>query len=542
MILQLAWRLDNLSLFILGAITLFGVLLFLYSLSFMSGKPHRRQFYLYYFLTLIFAAGAVAANNLLLILFFWEAMLLTLFGLIFIGGERSYRTALKALIIAGVADLCLMFGIILTARLAGTLTFSAIHLSAAGAGGIAFLFLLLGALGKSGCMPFHSWIPDAANDAPLPFMALYPGALEKLIGIYFLARITLETFKLEQASWLSFLLMSVGGVTIILAVMMALIQKDYKKLLSYHAISQVGYMVLGIGTLVPAGIVGGLFHMINNALYKSCLFLTGGAVEKQTGTSDLNQISGLAKTMPITFACFLIAAFSISGFPGTNGFFSKELIYEAALERGWIFYLLAAAGSFFTAASFLKLGHAAYFGQSDKKAKEASWAMLLPMIILAVICLVFGLYNVLPIRDVIQPIVKAEHDLSGWPANPYLTLVTVLVLLGAVLNHWLGVKRAGKALGAADHIHHAPVLKVLYEKAEKKYFDPYEWGMKAAEGLAKFLHWTDRMVDAVFEVVLVRITAGLSYWTKEAHNGNFALYMIWSLIGAAIVMIALLRF
>jgi formate hydrogenlyase subunit 3/multisubunit Na+/H+ antiporter MnhD subunit len=540
--IELLFRFDQLSQLILFFIIFFGVLLLLYSLSFMQGKPHQRQFYLYYFLTLIFAAGAVAANNLLLMLFFWEAMLLTLFGLIFIGGERSYRTALKALIIAGVADLCLMFGIILTAKLAGTLTFSAIHLSAAGAGGIAFLFLLLGALGKSGCMPFHSWIPDAATDAPLPFMALYPGALEKLIGIYFLARITLETFKLEQASWLSFLLMSVGGITIILAVMMALIQKDYKKLLSYHAISQVGYMVLGIGTLVPAGIVGGLFHMINNALYKSCLFLTGGAVEKQTGTSDLNQISGLAKTMPITFACFLVAALSISGVPGFNGFFSKELIYEAALERGWIFYLLAAAGSFFTAASFLKLGHAAYFGQSDKKAKEASWIMLPPMIILAVICLVFGLFNVLPIRDIIQPIVKAEHDLSGWPANPYLTLVTVLVLLGAVLNHWLGVKKAGRALGAADHIHHAPVLSQLYDRAEKKYFDPYEWGMKVAEGLAKFLHGVDRMVDAFFEVVLVRITAGLSYWTKEAHNGNFALYMIWSLIGAAIVMIALLRF
>jgi NADH-quinone oxidoreductase subunit L len=142
--------------------------------------------------------------------------------------------------------------------------------------------------------------------------------------------------------------------------MMALIQKDYKRLLSYHAISQVGYMILGIGTAVPVGIVGGLFHMINNALYKSCLFLTGGSVEKQTGTTDLEKLGGIGSKMPITFACFIITALSISGVPPFNGFFSKELVYDGALERGFIFYLAAVVGSFFTAASFLKLGHAAF--------------------------------------------------------------------------------------------------------------------------------------------------------------------------------------
>ena len=139
-------------------------------------------------------------------------------------------------------------------------------------------------------MPFHSWIPDAAIDADLPFMALFPAALEKLLGIYFLARISLEMFKLTPTSWISTLMMIIGSITIIFAVMMALIQKDYKRLLSYHAISQVGYMILGIGTAVPIGIVGGLFHMINHAMYKSGLFLTAGSIEKQTGTTDLKKL------------------------------------------------------------------------------------------------------------------------------------------------------------------------------------------------------------------------------------------------------------
>jgi NADH-quinone oxidoreductase subunit L len=156
-------------------------------------------------------------------------------------------------------------------------------------------------------------------------MALVPAALEKLIGIYFLARISLDMFKLSVGSALSTVLMWVGIATIILAVMMALIQKNYKRLLSYHAISQVGYMILGIGTAIPAGIVGGLFHMINHAIYKSGLFLTSGAVEKQTNTTNLEELGGLGRKMPITFICFYNSGFHM-GVPPFNGFFSKELV------------------------------------------------------------------------------------------------------------------------------------------------------------------------------------------------------------------------
>ena len=113
-------------------------------------------------------------------------------------------------------------------------------------------------------------------DAPLPFMAFLPASLEKLLGIYLLARITLDFFPIEH-TWLSPALMILGSAGLLIAVLMALVQKDYKRLLSYHAISQVGYMVLGLGTALPAGVIGGLFHMLNHALYKSGLFLTGGA-------------------------------------------------------------------------------------------------------------------------------------------------------------------------------------------------------------------------------------------------------------------------
>ena len=539
--LDLSFRFDQFGIFIASSIAAFTLLIGLYSFVFMKGNRASGQFLAYFFLNCFFAIGAVLANNLILLLFFWEALLLTMFGMIMVGGRDSSKTAIKAFVIIGITDLCMMVGIALTGHLAGTFTMSAISISTAGLGGLAFIMLMIGALAKAGAMPFHTWIPDAAADAPLPFMALIPGALEKLIGIYFLTRVSLELFKIEPASWASLLLMIVGAVTIIFAVLMALIQKDFKKLLSYHAISQVGYMVLGIGTALPVGIIGGLFHMINNALYKSCLFLTGGAVEKEAGTTDLTKLGGLAWKMPVTFACFVVAALSISGVPPFNGFFSKELVYDGALERGWIFYAVAVAGSFFTAASFLKLGHAAFLGKSDTKSKEAPWSMLLPMIIIAAVCILFGVYNTLPIDRIIAPILGGHvlegHKFSGLPANMFLVLMTFIVLAAAVLNHLYGVKKSGKAIGAADHIHYAPVMHGLYDRAEKKLFDPYEIGLKLANVAARILYGLDRFVDWFYEVFTVRITLLFTSLIKWAHSGNISNYVIWSLVGSIVVLV-----
>ncbi|MDD5166268.1 MAG: proton-conducting transporter membrane subunit [Candidatus Omnitrophica bacterium] len=544
--LEFSLRLYHFSAFIILAIAVFGFLITLYSTVFMRDKPSLKQFYAYFLINLSFANGVVLADNLVIMLFFWEGLLLTLFGMIYIGKKEAFKTATKAFIIVGIADLCLMVGIALAGHLAGTLAMSQINLPLDALGSIAFILLMIGAIAKSGSMPFHSWIPDAAIDAPLPFMALIPAAFEKLLGIYFLTRISMDMFRLTAGSWISILLMSIGAITIILAVMMALIQKDYKKLLSYHAISQVGYMILGIGTALPVGIIGGLFHMINNALYKSCLFLTGGSVEKSTGTANLEQLGGIGVKMPVTFACFIITAVSISGVPPFNGFFSKELVYDAALERGLIFYLAAVVGSFFTAASFLKLGHAAFLGklsEKNKSVKEVSFAMLLPMIIIALLCIIFGVFNSLPI-GLIQPILGKErlagHNYSGFPSNAWLVIITVIVLLGALLNHIWGVKNKGSGLKAVDHIHYAPVLSVIYDRAEKRFFDPYEIGVKIAHGFSRIGFLFDRGIDWIYDNLTVKLTFAFTNQIKKLHNGNYSTYLIWSLAGLVLIIIFLI--
>jgi NADH:ubiquinone oxidoreductase subunit 5 (subunit L)/multisubunit Na+/H+ antiporter MnhA subunit len=306
-------------------------------------------------------------------------------------------------------------------------------------------------------------------------------------------------------------------------------------------------MVLGIGTGVPVGIVGGLFHMINHAMYKSCLFLTGGAVEKQAGTTDLEKLGGLVRSMPITAITFIVAAASISGVPPFNGFFSKELVYDGALERGWVWYAAALLGSVLTAASFLKLGHAAFFGkrtEQTKAVKEAPWPMLVPMIVLAGLCVTFGVANFIPLHTFIEPAVGVKVmkgiSFAGFPKSATLVGLTVIALTLAVLNHIAGVRAAGRGLGAADHIHNAPGLAPVYSLAERGLLDPYTIGRWATRGVAAALWGVDRAFDWVYETVAVRTAQGISRIGRFLHNGNVNRYVLWSLAGAAAIVFSVL--
>ncbi|MDD5156365.1 MAG: proton-conducting transporter membrane subunit [Candidatus Omnitrophica bacterium] len=541
--MDLSMRLYPFSGFIILAVAFFALLVTLHSLNFLKDKESAGQFYAYILLSLSFVNGAVLADNLMVLLFFWEALILTTYGFIAIGGRQAFKTATKAAVILGVSGLCMMAGAALTEHLAKTLVISGISLPLDKLGGLAFMLLAIGAISKSGAVPFHTWIPDAAEDSPLPFMAFFPASIGKLLGIYFLARITLDMFKLNAGSVLSIVIMVIGAATILLAVMMALIQKDYKRVLSYHAVSQAGYMILGIGTCLPAGIIGGIFHMLNYALYKCGLFLTAGSVEKQTGTTNLEELGALRSKMPVTFICFLITAASISGVPPLNGFFSNSLVYNAALERGKIFYLAAILGSFFTAVSFLKLGHAAFLGRMRKDhqgVREAHPAMLVPMVIMALACVIIGVFSSRFLNNFIRPVLGKGiegHGFTGPSANIPLIIITLVSLAGAFISHFLAVRIKGDALKATDYIHCAPVLSVIYRWAQKRYFDPYEVGMKLIGAISKLLWWIDRGIDRIYDSIIPGAAFRCSAAVRSLHSGYYVIYVTWSLLAALVVML-----
>lgn len=535
---DISLKLYGFNSFIYLAASSIAFLTMIYSIVYMSGRNHSKLFYSCTLLTLSFINGAVLSNNLIVMLFFWEGLLIPLFGLIMSGGRKSSDTAVKAFVLSGTADLCMMAGIGMTVYLSGgECTIDKIHLPMNSSGSLAFLLLMIGATAKAGSMPFHSWIPDAAEDAPLPFMAFVPGSLEKLLGIYFLSRICINMFEFRSGSLMSIVMMSIGCITIICAVMMALVQHDYKKLLAYHSVSQVGYMVLGIGTGIPAGIVGGLFHMLNNAMYKCCLFLTAGSVEKQTGTTDLEKLGGLGRKMPVTFACFIINAAAISGVPPFNGFFSKELIFGAALKSGMVFYIISVLGAFFTAVSFLKLGHAAYLGKGQEntgKIEEAPWSMLMPMIIISLGCILFGIFRWLPLKYLTEPVTGTSTE---FPENWALIAVSMAVLILACFDHIIGFKKTGSGLRSVDHICNAPVISNIYRYAEMKYFDPYEIGLKAVNMIAKLFFAIDRGIDRIYSYYIAGLIGRTSSFLKKAHNGDQSMYLGWSIVGMILMIL-----
>ena len=547
-------RLFQFSAFILLALAGFLFLITLYSIVKMKGHPRVREYYAYVFLSAALANGAVLADNFVPLVFFWEGLLVTLYGLISIGGKEANRTALKAFMISGFCDFAMILGIGILWSLTGTLTLSQISVKPEGPAALAFILMMIGAIGKAGAMPFHTWIPDAAVDAPVTFMAFMPASFEKLLGIYLLARITLDLFTLEKGSGLSMLLMIIGAATIVLAVFMALVQKDFKRLLSYLAVSQVGYMILGIGTAVPIGIAGGIFHMINHAMYKCGLFLSAGSVEHRTGTTELKKLGGLAREMPLTAGGFIVCALAISGVWPLNGFVSKEMVFHGAVETGSIVFAVAAwVGAIFTFASFLKAGHSVFFGPRSKevaRVKESPAAIVVPILILALLCLTFGVFNKLPLTKFIQPILEgraeagAHLDYSAHALDLFNVIagISMACLVAALLLHAYGWKRGGrKAYLASEPVHKAPGFKQMYDWAEKRVFDLYEQGVKFLRGLSWVLFkGIDRPIDALYEKAVTATGRAFTGVLRAAHTGHYANYLAWCL-GGLVVVVAVLN-
>jgi formate hydrogenlyase subunit 3/multisubunit Na+/H+ antiporter MnhD subunit len=541
-------RLYQFSAFILLALAGFLILIALYAT--VKVKDREREFMAYVFLTAAFANGAALSNNFVPLLFFWEGLLITLYGLIALGRQpSSSRTAVKALLISGFCDFSLILGIVLLWTVAGTATLSEISVEPTGLAAAAFILMMVGAVGKAGAMPFHTWIPDAAIDAPVTFMAFLPAAFEKLLGIYLLARISLDLFKIRPASAMSIVLMIVGAVTIVLAVLMALVQKDLKRLLSYHAISQVGYMVLGIGTAVPLGIAGGIFHMINHAMYKSGLFLSSGSVEHRTGTTELKKLGGMWRNMPLTALGFSVCALAISGVWPLNGFVSKEMVFHGALETGYpIFAIAAWVGAIFTFASFLKAGHSVFFGPRTAEVpavRESQAPIVIPILTLAGLCILFGVYNKLPLTLFIQPILAGRggagesldfsaHALSLF--NPIAGISIGCLVLAFLIHRYGWLKGGRKAYLSSEPIHNLPGMHLAYDLADKRVFDPYEQGMKVLKGLSVVLFKAiDRPIDFVFEKVVTFTGAKFTGLLRKAHNGQYANYLAWCLAGLIIL-------
>jgi formate hydrogenlyase subunit 3/multisubunit Na+/H+ antiporter MnhD subunit len=554
------------SLIVLAA-SIFTLLIAVYSLRYMADHPRRAEHYAYLLLTMGMAAGTALANNLLVFLFFWDMLVLLLYAMVSLGGKEAIPGANKTLIIVGAADLALLLGIALVFLSSGTLTMSELAAAPQRLSGwmptAAFLLILVGALAKAGAIPLHSWIPAISTSAPMPVMAYLPAALDKLLGIYLLARLSLNLFVMTPG--IGLVLMVIGSITIVAAVLMALIQHDYRRMLSFHAVSQVGYMVLGIGTGTPIGAIGGIFHMLNHAIYKSCLFLCAGSVQRQTGRTKYPELGGLASAMPWTFGASLIAALAISGVPPTNGFVSKWLVYQGILDRGGtlfpLFLLAAMFGSALTLASFMKMLYSVFWGDRPKglaKVTESPPSMLIPLGVLALTCLVFGVFYLWPVNVLIRPILGQAGLQAVVPGIWQSGLATILLLLslGAGLFFYLGgratraeeaeVFLGGEALDPEMYRvpgtqFYGPIkslggLKELYERAERGAFDLYTYLVGGFTWIAGVIQkYVDQSLADLYREVFPGLLGLVGQILRALNTRMLLTYVLWVAYAAAAV-------
>jgi multicomponent Na+:H+ antiporter subunit D len=414
---------DGFSALVLCIISLIGLLSVIYSVSYMARYTSENYFYSLFCLMIAGMNGVVLSGDIFNIFVFLEISAISSYALVAFGVEKNELEAtLKYQVLGAVASFMILFAIGFIYWSAKTLNIADIR-AAFSAGGqvgnhyILIQILLLSGFGlKAAIIPFHAWLPDAHSSAPSPISAMLSGVLIKAVGIYVIIRLFFNMFEITEG--MAILITTLGALSMATGVLLAIGQWDIKRLLAYHSISQMGYVIMsvGIGMILMArdirseiaalAITGGIFHMLNHAAFKGLLFLNAGAIEYASGIRDLREMGGLARTMPVTSATSLAASLSISGIPPFNGFFSKLIIIVAAvMGRFYLLAALAALVSIITLASFMKFQRYAFYnlepGKIKKEIREVPVPMLVSMVTLAVVCLLLSLLALPGIRETV---------------------------------------------------------------------------------------------------------------------------------------------
>ncbi len=378
--LVLAFHIDALSILFAFMGTCLGAIVLLYSIAYMGRDKAVTRFYA---TMLVFIGGFVAlvyCSNLFFLYFCWELIGLCSFSLVGFWYQQSEAVsgARKVLLMTHLAGYGLLSAILVLYHRTGTAVWTDPSIGRSFSTGI-FLLMLVALVAKSVQVPLHTWIPDAMA-APTPVSSLLHAACYVTAGVYLAAR--MHNFAAWLPSW-NLILISIASVTMVVGVMYALVQTDLKRMLAFSTVSQIGYMLLGIGIGTPLGIMAGLLHCLNHGFFKGGLFLNAGAVQHAAGTRDMNLLGGLASRMPRTTLCWLVGVGNMAGIPLMSGFVSKWMLYAAAIQAGWavpaVIAWIASLGTVFMCA---KATSAVFLGPPSEAAQDAhevsrgmQWAM-----------------------------------------------------------------------------------------------------------------------------------------------------------------------
>jgi multicomponent Na+:H+ antiporter subunit D len=393
---------DVLSAVMLVVLGGMGLAVLVYALGSVDAEREHAGFHALYHLLLLGVAGAFLAGDLFNLYVWFEVLLITSFVLLVLGGERAQvKGGVVYVVINLVASLCFLIAIGMLYGLAGTLNLAdlAVRLPALDAPGlvttVAMLFLVAFGI-KAALFPLFFWLPAAYHTPPVAVAALFAGLLTK-VGVYALIRVFTLLFT-QDVGYTHALLLAIAGLTMLSGVLGAVAQTDTRKILSFHIVSQIGYMVMGLALFTPLALLGAIFYVVHHIVVKTNLFLVGGIAHRIGGDFELRNLGGLYRGRPWLAVLFLVPALSLAGLPPLSGFWAKLIILRAGLEaEAYVAVAVAVGAGLLTLVSMTKIWAEAFWKPrpTDRPLAPTTRSMarlIVPVAVLAAVTLAIGLY------------------------------------------------------------------------------------------------------------------------------------------------------
>lgn len=535
--IHLGVLLDRLSGGMMLVVTGIGMLVHLFSLAYMKDDQAKARYFTSLSLFMFSMTGIVLSTNFAMTFMFWELVGLSSFLLIghWYEKESAANAAKKAFITNRVGDFGFLIGILMLFALSGTLTFGdmqqgLLEFSAKSPAafptliGTAILFIFAGAMGKSAQAPLHVWLPDAM-EGPTPVSALIHAATMVAAGVYMLFRLHLAIGGDAFAGFAGDTIAWIGGITSLLAALMATQQDDIKRILAYSTLSQLGYMVMAVGL---GGFDAGMFHLFTHAWFKALLFLGSGAIIYACHhEQDIWKMGGLLKKMPLTSLTFIIGFLALIAVPGTSGFFSKEQILETALHHKPALFWIAATVALLTAFYMTRLMVVTFLGKPRAEgadhAHEVNFVMLLPLLVLGVLSLIAG-YPFFAAKFA-PAYAQPEHLFHFSGLVPMVSLAAVA--LGVILGLLLYRGRSKDPL-AISLFRERFYIDQFYDQFVVRYFQ---------NALAAIVHFIDEFViNGMIVDGLARSVRGVGNRFRAIQNGNLQTYALAFGLGILLVI------
>lgn len=532
-----------------------GVLASLYSIQYMKGKERLGYFYFNFVMTILGMVGIIFSQDFITFFIFWEIMTWSSYLIVVYNGYTTSKVGIKYMIFSALGAYSMLTAIVSIKGTYGTFMIS----DAIAAGAFNFtdhlyipILLLIGFAVKAALMPLHVWAPKAYSMSPMSFTAVFSGAMSKMgilgMGIV-LASIYSQSNSSPEVFVNSFILKQVlgwmGGITAVMATIYALIQTDAKKLLAYSSVAQLGYIVVGLSTGTKLGVMAALFLAVVHAIFKGTLFMVAGAVERQAGTTDMTKVSGLIRKMPYTFFAALLAIIALAGVPPLGGFVGKWMLYESLITESNNYFLVIVI-FFSSTAAFLysyRFLFGLFLGQEEKETehvKEAPLTMVIPMMILAILLIVTGLYPGILFEPIAHGMEFLGYSNVNWDMSiltnvwgeqtnmnyifTVIGVVFVFVMLFLTLKGYKSTKNVGtKEISTSGEI----PLENENLTYQMDFFKPFE---RAAAPLYK------RSMNKIWNDIGDALEAIFNF-TRRIYTGNGQTYALFVVIFLVILLI-----